>query len=94
MCHLVNIALRLGTEAPVDEVRASMSKHEDAANTLTSILEQHKKNNVDLNAKPFLLGPALTYDNQKEQFTGACAEAANKLVHLESRKPFIVPETV
>ena len=94
MCHLVNIALRLGKEAPVDQVRSSMSKHKDAADTLTSILEQHKKNNVDLKAKPFLLGPALTYDNQKEQFTGACAEAANKLVRLESRKPFIVPENV
>lgn len=92
VCHLANMAWRLGKSASVDEVRESVKSHEDAANTLDSILTQLEGNKVDLQAKPFVLGPKLTFDAAAEQFTGDHAEEANQLVRLPCREPFVVPE--
>jgi len=94
MCHLANIAYRVGARAPTEQVRDAMKGHKDALNTLESMLAQLGHSNVNLKAKPFILGPVLTYDNKREQFTGDSASAANKLVRLASRRPFIVPEKV
>jgi len=94
MCHLANIAWRIGSKASVDDIRASLKGHPDAVNTLDSMAAQLKHNKVDLGKIPFIAGPKLTYDNKAERFTGAHAEAANALVHIASRKEFNVPEKV
>jgi predicted dehydrogenase len=94
MCHLANIAYRVGQKATVEEVRDALKGHEDAANTLQSMLPQLEHNQVDFAKMPFQLGPALAFDSDKEVFTGDHAAEANKLVRLESRKAFAVPETV
>ena len=91
MCHLANIAWRIGSEAPLEEVRASMSEHEDALNTIESMVTQINPE-VDFKKQPFRLGPKLTYDTKTERFTGAHAGEANKFVRLPSREPFVVPE--
>ena len=94
MCHLGNIAYRVGQQASVEEAQEALKGHEDAANTLQSMLPQFEHNKVDFTKTPLMLGTKLTFDNKKECFTGKNAAAANKLVRLESRKEFTVPETV
>ncbi len=94
MCHLANIAWRLGSQASVEEIRGCFKGHEDAQNTLDSIVKQLDNNKIDLNKMPITVGPKLVYDNKAEVFTGANAEKANKLVRLENRKEFIVPVKV
>lgn len=91
LCHLANIGYRLGKNASVDEVRTSVNKNEDAVNTLESMLTQLQGNNVDIEKKPFILGPKLSFDLKAEQFTGDHADEANKLVRLTCRDPFTVP---
>lgn len=92
LCHQANIAWRVGKATPVEEVRESFKQHEDALNTLESILTQLEGNEVDLKAKPFIAGPKLSYDLKTETFTGGHAEAANVFVKRPFREPFIVPE--
>ncbi|HPC17676.1 MAG TPA: Gfo/Idh/MocA family oxidoreductase [Candidatus Hydrogenedentes bacterium] len=94
LCHQANIAFRVGKAASVEEVRESVKQHEDALNTLESMVEQLHGNAVDLKAKPFILGPKLTYDAKTETFTGDHAEEANAFVKRIYREPFVVPDNV
>jgi len=94
ICHQANIAWRAGNEATVDQVRESMRTHEDAADTLYAILKQLDGNDVNLAQKPFVLGPALTYDRATERFTGDNAERANPYIKCSYREPFVVPDAV
>jgi len=57
-------------------------------------LKQPDGNDVDLAKKPFVLGPALTYDRATERFTGDNAERANPYIKCSYREPFVVPDAV
>jgi predicted dehydrogenase len=94
VCHQANVAWRAGAEASVDEVRENMKSHEDALNTLKSMLEQLEGNKVDLAKEPFVLGPQLTYDRKQEHFVGANAEKANKFIKCSYREPFVIHDEV
>ncbi|MBN1816730.1 MAG: Gfo/Idh/MocA family oxidoreductase [Sedimentisphaerales bacterium] len=94
MCHLANIAFRVGRQTHIDQIRESMKSSEDAVNTLHDICEQLEGNNVDLTKTPLVLGPPLTYDNAAEKFFGAGAEEANHLLKCPHRAPFVMPETL
>jgi predicted dehydrogenase len=93
ICHQANIAWRVGQTAAVDQVRQAMKSHPDALHTLTDMLEQLSGNNVDLAQSPFVLGPELTYDPLKEQFTGSNAAEANALLRCDYRAPFVIGDT-
>lgn len=94
LCHLANVGYRAGKAAPIEQLHENLRTHEDALNTLESMLAQLEGDGVDLKSKPFLAGPKLTYDTKAERFTGANADAVNPLIRPPSREPFIVPEQV
>jgi len=94
LCHLANVGYRIGQAAPVEELRERIDHHEDALNTLDSMLAQLEGREVDVKRQPFIVGPKLSYDVKAERFTGDHAEEANALVRLPCREPFIVPEEV
>ena len=94
MCHQANLGWQIGSEVSVDEVRENMKCHEDAANTLESIITQLNGNKIDLKTWPFVMGPKLTYDTKAEKFTGTAAVCANKYLSREYRKPFVITEEV
>ncbi len=93
MCHLANIAYQTGQGSTVDEVRECLKVHEDAANTVESMLTQ-LNGTIDFKKQPFMLGPKLSYNIKKERFTGKGAKKANAYVKPEYREPFIVPDKV
>ena len=94
MCHLANIAWRIGSPVGAAEIREQLTGNQDALDTLDSVVKQLEFNKVDLNKTPLIAGPKLTYDNQVEVFTGDYAKQANKLVRLPCRTGFEVPEKV
>lgn len=94
MCHLANIAWRVGREMPEDQIRSSIKNHEDALNTFDSMQAQLKFNKIDLEKMPMIAGPKLTYDNKAECFTGAHADKANQYLRSTGRTKFVVPEKV
>jgi len=94
LCHLANISYRVGKDATPDVVQDSLKHHEDAVNTIESMLTQLDGNNVDLKQQPFILGPKLRFDPKAERFTGEHASLANALAKGTSRAPFVVPEKV
>ncbi|MBN2375027.1 MAG: Gfo/Idh/MocA family oxidoreductase [Sedimentisphaerales bacterium] len=94
MCHQANIGFRVGSQASVDQARASMKEHDDALNTLNDMLEQLDGNKVNLKEKSFVLGPKLNFDRKTESFVGDHAQAANKYLKRSYRPPFVLPEKV
>lgn len=93
MCHLANIGWRTGKETTIDQTRETFKGHDDAVNTLESMLVQ-LNGTVDFKKQPITLGPRLTYDNASERFTGQGAGAANAYVKPASRAPFAIPDKV
>lgn len=94
MCHLANIAWRIGAQSSIDEVREAAKSNEDAVNTIDSMAKQFAANKIDFKKMPLIAGPKLTYDNKKERFTGAHSDKANKFIRNANRKEFTVPEKV
>ena len=94
LCHLANISYRVGTKAAQETVLDGMKQHDDARNTIESMLTQLGGNKVDLKQQPFMLGPKLSFDPATETFKGEHASQANALAKGTSRAPFIVPEKV
>ncbi|MDD2599863.1 MAG: Gfo/Idh/MocA family oxidoreductase [Kiritimatiellae bacterium] len=92
MCHLANIAWRVGQASSPDQLRSQFKDHQDALNTFDSMLAQLAGNGVDLTQKPLIAGPRLAYDNQAEKFIGEHAERANQYLRSAGRNEFVVPE--
>lgn len=78
----------------MDEVRQSMADNEEAARTLSAVVNQLDANQVDLAQFPLTLGPALEFDPKSEQFMGPGAADANRLLRNEMRKEYAIPEVV
>ncbi len=94
LCHMANISFRLGKTGDLEEGKAAMSSLPAAAEAVQSFREHLRLNDIRLEATPATLGPWLTMDSEREQFTGPRAEEANRLLTREYRAPYIVPDRV
>ncbi|MCY3020420.1 MAG: Gfo/Idh/MocA family oxidoreductase [Planctomycetota bacterium] len=94
LCHLGNISYRLGKNAKLEDIAEIAKADKEAQDSLERFKAHLTANEADLLKTPAVLGPWLTFDPDKEQFTGPLAEEANKLVTREYRKPYVVPEQV
>ena len=90
MCHIANMGYRAGKAATPDEMMEKVKGHEDAVNTLESILAQLGGSNIDLKRQPMIVGPKLTFDRDSETFVGDNAGKANPFIRLKRRKAFDV----
>ncbi len=92
ICHLANASYRLGDPATVSEVESAFAGHEDAANTVQSVLTQLEANGASPDA--MRLGPELTFDPATESFVGDHAAEANPYLKFPQRAEFAIPEQV
>ena len=92
MCHQANIAYRVGQKHSIEQAIAAMKDHEDAVATLSDMQEQITGVGVDLSKSQMILGPKLTFSNNKEQFVGANSEGANAYLKNKYRAPFFMHE--
>jgi predicted dehydrogenase len=92
LCHLANISYRLGKEVPLAELKRIAGRQE-ATDALKRMVAHLEDNKVDLKT-PAHLGPLLTIDPKKEQFTGEMAAKANPMLTREYRKGFEIKEQV
>jgi hypothetical protein len=89
-CHLANIACLVGNSIPADQlstIKADSKACEELKEEFERILAANKVSGSEL-----LVSPPLTFDAKSEQFTGEHAEAANRHLRREFRKPFVVPD--
>jgi predicted dehydrogenase len=91
LCHIGNISYRLGAPATVSEMVKKFDGDAEALETLDRFQQHLRDNEVDTDTTKITVGPKLILAN--EEFTGARAEEANKMLTREYRAPFIVPKT-
>ena len=94
LCHIANISYRLGSRKNVEEVAGSVEKYEEAMETVKRLQSHLAANEVDLQAKPLVLGPWLEFDAENEKFTGDMNYEANMFLSRNYRAPFVVSEKV
>ena len=88
LCHLGNIAYRLGEEASVEQIENAVGGDTERE-TLADTVDHLKYNGVDLSETPLTLGKTLALAG--ERFTGDHADAANGMLTREYREPFVLP---
>lgn len=92
LTHLGNVSLRLGGPASTDDIcRRSESRqgNYDAGDAFEKVRQHLAECDVELDAKPLLLGPWLAIDSESETFVDN--PAANAMLTREYREPFVVP---
>ncbi|NLP08933.1 gfo/Idh/MocA family oxidoreductase, partial [bacterium] len=96
VCHLANIAHRIGRNADVEEIKAAVKDAgSEAQAAVESVIEHLLRNEVDLKKEPLTLGPWLAWDAEDERCVGPFARKANKyLSRKKYRKPFVIPKNV
>jgi predicted dehydrogenase len=90
-CHLGNISYRVGQEKSQEEIAASIKGNSQMSESFDRLKDHLSKNGYQ---GPITLGANLAIDPGAERFTGDHADAANKLLKRDYRKPFEFPETV
>jgi hypothetical protein len=94
LCHMANISYRLGRKESIEATRQIVAKNDILAEAFERCVEHLKANDVDLESETFTIGPALTLDRKREEFTGEFGELTNMFLHRNYRAPFIVPDQV
>lgn len=94
LVHLANISHRLGRSAPAGEIRERIGGRKELGAAFDRFAAHLAANGIDLARTPATLGPVLTFDAEREQFTGEFAREANPLATRDYREPFVVRATV
>jgi len=101
LCHLGNIAHRLGQKTPTEKIKEAIGDNTHAMDSLTRLEKHLAANEVDLAKTPLTLGAKLKFDTDKYRFISGADENeygitrwANELLTRRYRKGFVVPEKV
>ena len=94
LCHMANISYRLGRKQSPEEIAEAVAGNDVLAEAFERCLEHLKANKVDLKREPLTIGPALTFDNNSEEFVGQFSDMANMYLRRNYREPYVVPDEV
>ncbi|MBM4035768.1 MAG: Gfo/Idh/MocA family oxidoreductase [Planctomycetes bacterium] len=95
LCHLGNVAYRLGKPVPFAESRKVFAGNDAAMAALEKMEWRMKYRDIKIDdSLNYCVGPVLTFDQKEEKFVGERADEANKLLTRAYRAPFVVPEQV
>lgn len=94
LCHLGNISYRTGAEKSAADITDSIKANSQMSEAFDRMKDHLAKNDFNLDSGKIILGTNLTIDVAAQKFTGDHAEAANKLLKRDYRKPFEIPENV
>ncbi len=95
LCHLGNIAYRLGKPVPFAESRKVFAANAAAMAALEKMEWRMKYRDIKIDdSLTYVVSPVLTFDQKEERFVGERAEEANKLLTRAYRAPFVVPNEV
>ncbi|MEM7015489.1 MAG: gfo/Idh/MocA family oxidoreductase, partial [Verrucomicrobiota bacterium] len=92
LCHLGNIAMRVGEEVPLTEKPKHLGDDPRVAESWDQIKGNLEGAGVDLGMTNYQIGPVLEIDQANEQFTNN--DEANKLLTRDYREPWVIPNEV
>jgi predicted dehydrogenase len=92
--HMANISYYIGSESTKEEAKASLKGEKMKEEVFDRFAAHLDNNGIDIKKTHATAGPLLTFDPDKEQFTGKLADRANKLVKGDYRAGFTIPDTI
>ncbi|MCP4849221.1 MAG: gfo/Idh/MocA family oxidoreductase, partial [Verrucomicrobiaceae bacterium] len=92
--HMANISYYIGSEAAPQDAKASLKGDKMKEEVFDRFASHLENNGIDIKKTNATAGPLLTFDPDKEQFTGEHSGEANKLVKGDYRDGFTIPDTV
>ena len=95
MAHMANISYRLGKESSPEAIESAFDDSVVARDMIARLREStmlYAFENKLESIEGWKLGPTLTFDNGKHEFTGEKAEKANELMTRQYRKNFELPK--
>lgn len=92
LCHLGNIAMRVGEEVPFSQKPKHLGDDPRIAESWDQITGNLEGAGVDLGMTNYQIGPVLEIDQANEQFTNN--DEANKLLTRDYREPWVIPNEV
>jgi predicted dehydrogenase len=92
LCHMANISYRLGREVRSRSVEKACGDRPMLAESVNRMLRRLSANGVDTDSQQVVLGPALSFDIEKEEFVGEYSDWANMLLKGDYRPPFLMPQ--
>jgi predicted dehydrogenase len=90
LAHMGNISYRMGTAQGDAEAAKTASFNALYAEAYATMKQHLADNGIDIDAVKATVGPMLNFDSKAEVFTGAGAEAANKLATDDYRAEFSI----
>jgi len=90
LCHMGNISHRLGKTSSPENIHNELKKHQGMTDAFERFQSHLDANEIDISKEKAALGPLLTMDPDKEEFTGPRADEANKLLTKKYRKAFAI----
>ena len=95
LVRCVNYKLPLGFKGEsIETISQIVAKNDIMEEAFERCVKHLKANDVDLKSDPLTIGPALTFDRKREEFTGEFGQMANMYLRRNYREPFIVPDRV
>jgi len=90
LCHMGNISHRLGKESSPESISNELKNHQGMTDAFERFQRHLDANEIDISKEEAALGPLLTMDPVKEEFTGPRADEANKMLTKKYRKAFAI----
>jgi hypothetical protein len=90
LCHMGNISQRLGKTSSPENIHNELKNHQGMTDAFERFQTHLDANEIDISKEKASLGPLLTMDPDKEEFTGPRADEANKLLTKKYRKSFVI----
>ena len=90
LCHIGNISHRLGKTSTPGNIENEVKKYEGMSDAFERFQSHLNANEIDISKEKATLGPLLTMDPDKEEFTGPRADEANKMLTKKYTKGFVI----
>ena len=75
-------------------IQKAIAANELLSDAFDRCLDHLKANEIDHGKVSMTIGPMLSFDRERERFTGQDSEYANMFLKRNYRAPFVIPETV
>ncbi|MBN1973828.1 MAG: Gfo/Idh/MocA family oxidoreductase [Sedimentisphaerales bacterium] len=94
MPFMANVSYRLGRQETPEKIKEIIGDNELLQESFSRMIQYLEENKINIEQSPITIGPVLTMDLQKEQFTGEYSDMANIFVKRDFREPFVIPDNV
>jgi len=92
--HMANVSHFIGKESSPEDCKDAINGDKLKLEVYNSFASHLENNGIDLSKAKATLGPLLSFDPDKEEFTGDLSNDANELVKGDYREGFQIPDVV